>query len=621
MRFRKDIQGLRALAFLLVFIFHLNSQWLPGGFIGVDIFFVISGFLMTSIVLAQKEKGSFDFYKFYLQRIKRIVPAQFVMLLLVSVFSLYFYLYTDIEALRKWFVSSALFFSNIVFAHNDNYFGAKSTQNPVLHTWSLSIEMQFYLFLPFLLMFVTNRYIKGLVTILIIILTGYSSYQIFTYGTQPTMYFSLFARVPEFLVGVIFAIAFKNRILSKNASVFATVTGLVLIFLSGLLIDESSYFPGIVALIPCVGTVLILISSETNFTKIFSNKVSVYIGELSYSLYLWHWPIMALLRYSNDQYKFTTQEMLGVTLLTAIFAWLSHKYVESYFRTMDNKAFFKNFLPVSVIVIGFSVLLPKIAVFKKLPDEFVDPFYYGSKSNISIEQEPALEKFGDVKKNDKILLIGDSNLGALKRFYDYIGKEEGLSFTAINTHTYPPVKGLKKEEVPYDLITPNQFNALEKATKVADFISEDVKTSDVIIITCARYDRIPSEKNAIIQLAKSLKKGQKLVIIKSFPKVKNDINPIKINRGIVKNTSSPLYSYSYRLPNEIQKLDDIMDNVFIYDISMSKVFKDMPYYNDTIMYYDGGHLNYYGQMVLAKSLQKDFGHFIKSTVLKQKNVK
>lgn len=621
MKFRKDIQGLRALAFLLVFIFHLNSQWLSGGFIGVDIFFVISGFLMTSIVLAQKEKGSFNFYKFYLQRIKRIVPAQFVMLLFVAVFSLYFYLYSDIETLRRWFVSSALFLSNIVFAYGDNYFGAKSTQNPVLHTWSLSIEMQFYLFLPFLLMFLKNKYLKAIVTILIIILTAYSSYQIFTHGTQPTMYFSLLARVPEFLLGVIFAIASRKNSLGKNASVFTTVTGLVLIILSAILIDESSQFPGIIALIPCLGTVLILISAETNFTKLFSNKVSVYIGELSYSLYLWHWPIMALLRYSNDQYKFTTQEMLGVTLFTAVFAWLSHRYVESYFRTMDNKAFFKNFIPLSVIVILFSLLLPKIAVFKKLPDEFVDPFYYGSKSNISLEKEPAFEKFGDVGKNDKILLIGDSNLGALKRFYDYIGKEEGFSFLAINTHTYPPVKGLKEEEVPYDLITPNQFNALEKATKVADFISEEVKRSDLIIITCARYDRIPSEKNAIILLAKSLKKGQKLVIIKSFPKVKNDINAIKINRGIVRHTNKQLYSYSYKLPREIQNLGDDMDNVFIYDISMSKVFKDVPYYNDTIMYYDGGHLNYYGQMVLAKSLQKDFGHFIKSTVLKQKNVK
>ncbi|WP_281637492.1 acyltransferase family protein [Flavobacterium marginilacus] len=621
MRFRKDIQGLRALAFLLVFVFHLNSQWLPGGFVGVDIFFVISGFLMTSIILVQKENGSFNFYQFYLQRFKRIVPAQFVMLLFVAVFSLYSYLYTDIETLRKWFVSSALFFSNIVFAHSDNYFGAKSTQNPVLHTWSLSIEMQFYLFLPFLLMLVKNKYIKGIVTILIIILTGYSSYKIFTNGMQPIMYFSLLSRMPEFLVGVIFAIAFKNKSLSKNTSLLATITGLILIFLSAIIIDESSHFPGVVALIPCVGTVLILISSETNLTGLFSNKISVYVGELSYSLYLWHWPIMALLRYSNDQYLFTIQEMLGITLLTIVFAWLSYKYVESYFRNTDNKAFVKNFLPVSILLILLSVLFPKIAVFKKLPNEFVDPFYYGSKSNISIEKKPAFEKFGDVKKNDKILLIGDSNLGALKRFYDYIGKEEGFSFLAINTHTYPPVKGLKKEEVPYDLITPNQFNALEKATKVADFINEDVKKSDVIIITCARYDRIPSEKFAVIELAKSLKKEQKLVIIKSFPKVKNDINPIKINRGIVRNTSNHLCQYSYKLPKEIQNLDDTMDNVFVYDISRSNVFKNMPYYNDTIMYYDGGHLNYYGQMVLAKSLTKDFGHFIKSTVLKQKNVK
>lgn len=616
MDFRKDIQGLRALAFLLVFVFHLNSQWLPGGFIGVDVFFVISGFLMTSIILSQKEKGTFNFYNFFEKRIKRIVPAQFVMLLIVAFFGFYMYLYTDLALLRKWLLSSAMFFSNAIFANNDNYFGANSTQNPVLHTWSLSIEMQFYLFLPIMLFFIKNKYLKKVVILLISLLVIYSSVEIWQNGIKPSLYFSFIARVPEFLVGAFFSITFKDRKLSKNVSVLMSIIGLLMIFFSAILINESSFFPGIIALIPCIGASLLLISSETFITQIFSNKISVYIGELSYSLYLWHWPIMALLRYSNDEYLFSVQEMIGITFLTVLLGWLSYTFVETYFRSKNNRAFVKYFAPIVVLVLVFPFFLLKIGIFKKIPSEFVDPFFFGEKSSINLDEKPVFEKFGDIERNDKILLIGDSNAGALKAFFDNIGKKSGFSFKTINTNTYPPIKGLKKEDVSFDDINPNQYEALEKAKNVASFISNDVAQSKVIIIVCTKYDRISSEKNGIVALAKNLKKDQKLLIIKSFPKIKNNINAIKINRGIVKNTDKILYSFSYNFPKEIQELPAKRDNVFIYDISKSKVFKDTPYYNDTIIYYDGGHINYYGQMVLAKDLNKDFGYFMKNTVLK-----
>src|SRR5690554_2131327 len=168
MQFRNDIQGLRALAFLFVFLFHLNPSWLPGGFIGVDIFFVISGYLITSILMHQKAKGTFSFLTFYEKRIKRIVPAHFIMLIFVLIAAYYVFLYNDITNLKDAALRTALFISNMLFAKGQSYFGVGLNDNPLLHTWSLSIEMQFYFILPIIIIFIKNKYLPYIMGGLII---------------------------------------------------------------------------------------------------------------------------------------------------------------------------------------------------------------------------------------------------------------------------------------------------------------------------------------------------------------------------------------------------------------------------------------------------------------------
>ena len=151
MQFRNDIQGLRAVAFLLVFIFHLNSHWLSGGFLGVDLFFVISGYLMTTITINDIERNKFSFTTFFEKRFKRILPAYLFFLLIISILGSFIFIYTDIYKLRLSIIKAIKFISNLYFSTGDSYFGAKLSENPLLHTWSLSIEMQFYLILPFVL--------------------------------------------------------------------------------------------------------------------------------------------------------------------------------------------------------------------------------------------------------------------------------------------------------------------------------------------------------------------------------------------------------------------------------------------------------------------------------------
>jgi peptidoglycan/LPS O-acetylase OafA/YrhL len=158
MFFRNDIQGLRAFAVSLVFIFHLNPIWLPGGFIGVDVFFVISGYLISYIILQKKDKSNFSFLDFYKGRIKRIVPAYYFMLSIIGIVSLFIYFNADIGSiLRRELVATSLFFSNVYFTTLNTYFGAEMQENVFLHTWTLGVEMQFYLILPLFLIFIRNN--------------------------------------------------------------------------------------------------------------------------------------------------------------------------------------------------------------------------------------------------------------------------------------------------------------------------------------------------------------------------------------------------------------------------------------------------------------------------------
>src|SRR5690606_635152 len=176
MQYRLDIQGYRALAVLLVFIFHLNKEWLPGGYVGVDIFFVISGFLITSIIDNQKSKNKFSLINFYQKRFVRIVPAYFVAMLVTLLLACSIYLYTDILNFRRPFLMAMGFVSNLFFSSGNSYFGAVYSENPLLHTWSLSIEMQFYFILPLVMLLLNRKWLKIVLPVSILLITAYSSY-------------------------------------------------------------------------------------------------------------------------------------------------------------------------------------------------------------------------------------------------------------------------------------------------------------------------------------------------------------------------------------------------------------------------------------------------------------
>jgi len=598
MQFRKDIQGFRALAFLLVFIFHINSAWLPGGFLGVDLFFVISGYLMTSIIIASIQNNKFNYIDFLIRRIKRIVPAYFFFLIITILAVLYFFSYSDILSFRKVARSTAFFASNISFSKGSNYFGAQLNENPLLHTWSLAIEMQFYFILP-LLLYVFRKKVLLVLVSLTIFCTLYSSYHIFALDQKQAMYFSLIARFPEFLVGGIFSFIFKRNInISRNSNNIIALICLLVLLLSCIFITEETAFPGALALVPCIA-IAILLSIENNLiTDVFSNKILVYIGELSYSLYLWHFPILAFMRYRNDSYNLMPLQIVFAIILTFLLAWLSYTFIENRFRTVKKQRFFVLFAPGYILLGIMILLLPRFAKGKYTPDIYSRPIF-GIKSHRTLN----VEKLGVPQRKDSIVLIGDSHALMLKPFLHEIGLKNNFSFYTLTSDSFPAIEGIKRTEIPKDRV-----ELYNKSLELIDKTKEIINKNKFIILSITGSPRPKSEYTAIENLAKNLRSDQRLILVNSFPIINK--TPLRFNKGYVKNTSQRFEILKDKeVSNNLSKISKVYPQVYIYNLNKGKIREDPGFYNDTIAYYDKNHINTYTAKKMAIELNDDFMKF------------
>ncbi|MHA6727096.1 acyltransferase family protein [Chryseobacterium sp. A301] len=610
MKFRNDIQGLRAIAVLLVFLFHLKSQFLPGGFIGVDIFFVISGFLISSIIMSQKEQGKFNFMDFYIGRFKRIVPVLGIVLLTVLLCSIFIFLPTDIYELRKNVFMSSVFNSNNYLATLDNYFGASSSENPLLHTWTLSIEMQFYFLLPLFIIFINRKYLAFFTAAIIVALLSYSYYNSTFLNQQGLMYFSLFARIPEFLIGTIFAILLKKT-KSKGKKIprqnELSLIALILIIACAIIFNETDNFPGLIVLFPCLATGILLVCENSIISKFLSNKLFVHIGELSYSIYLWHWVIMAFIRYYNVEYAFNLFEVVIIIILTYSLSWLSYYYIETPFRKSSNKTFTLRLSAIYACLAILVITLPNLnSKFIEIPKRY-------SYTQIGVASHAhnfeKVEVLGDIHaKSDSILLLGDSHALIYKSILDTIGKENKFKFRTITNNLYPTIPGISET----DFSEKRFFNQYKKLIAKTN---HEIKQSKTIIISSIWSDKIPSLPTAVNKLLKNLNKDQKVIILADFPSLKQ--NPLRIYRGIT--TEKQNYNFEptiKEIPNAILALKDIYSNLYILNIDYQKEFPNLPFINDTIAYYDQGHLNQYGSQAFGVAFSKRLNKSLQEIISK-----
>ncbi|MBS0334961.1 MAG: acyltransferase [Proteobacteria bacterium] len=330
---RRDIDGLRALAVLAIVAFHAFPRWVPGGFVGVDVFFVISGFLITGIIARGRDEGRFSYRGFYLRRARRIAPAYLVVLAATTVAALALLLPRALVPVGWALTASALFLTNIFFSLGFGYFAPGSQANPLLHLWSLGVEEQFYLVWPLLVGLLSvpglRRLRAGLAAGLLLTLLGVTQ-ALVAGGAENLAFFMLPGRAWEFLMGGVLAFGVAPPPRGVTAANLAGTGGLALILGSVAVLTETAPFPGLTAVPACLGTALVIWSGLADrpvATRWLESGPLVGVGLISYSLYLWHWPVLVLAR-AALQRDLGPAEALGLVAASAGLAWLSWRWVE-----------------------------------------------------------------------------------------------------------------------------------------------------------------------------------------------------------------------------------------------------------------------------------------------------
>ena len=356
--YRPHIDGLRAVAVLSVILYHIDERLLPGGFIGVDIFFAISGFLITLHILQELRDGRFSLLEFYRRRVKRIAPAMFVVVTATLVVAQFILMPEQAAGVASSTVWSLASLANVYFwRHLDtSYFAQSSSELPLLHLWSLGVEEQFYLLWPLLLLmfFRARHFVLGAVLVAV----GSVVLAQWLYHTAPAfVFYMLPTRAGELLAGALLAntvVRGQHERVSRSAAAAFGLVGAVAIGLSLALISEKQVFPGFLAVPPVLGTVALILAGERGNSvvpRLLSWKPLAWVGLVSYSAYLWHWPLLAFYRYGHP----TISIAVGTTIfvLTFLLAWLSYRFIEQPARRTEagwQRVFIRQYaLPAAVI--------------------------------------------------------------------------------------------------------------------------------------------------------------------------------------------------------------------------------------------------------------------------------
>jgi peptidoglycan/LPS O-acetylase OafA/YrhL len=433
---RLDIDGLRAAAVLLVVLFHTGAAAFSGGFIGVDIFFVISGYLITGIIVRDLSRGSFTVGKFYERRVRRILPALLAVLLACSIACYFLFLPQDLVHFAHSLFAALFSYSNVYFWTQADYF-KPAYAKALLHTWSLGVEEQFYLFLPLTLFAFRKR--PAVVPWLLLCLTALSFWSsewlVLRHETDAAFYMP-FSRAWELFLGALLAFDLFRLPKSRLVRDCFAVLGVVLIAVAAIYYNPRTPFPGAAALLPCLGTLLLLASGAdggTRCAKLLSIRPLVFFGTISYSVYLWNLPLVTFAKMGGipGVTNKSVVEKTLVLLVSLLFGWLSWRFVEQPFRSAGPKKVPRRRLFISVasaaavisaigavflwssgLPLRFPAAAVRVATFLDAPQEMrIGSCFITSGNHFSDYKETACANEDPNVEN--FLLIGDSHAAAL----------------------------------------------------------------------------------------------------------------------------------------------------------------------------------------------------------------
>lgn len=430
--YRPDIDGLRAVAVLSITLFHFDFRRVAGGFVGVDVFFVISGYLIGGMVLRQYRADNFQLGEFYERRLRRIVPALAVALLGTTLAATLVLLPVPLEQYAATLMAATLSVSNVYFWLNTDYFAPAAASQPLLHTWSLGVEEQFYIIFPLLLWLLHRFKLPSDGALAALALSSFALSVAITQSNPLFNFYSLPTRAWQLLLGALVASTAERWRWSDSAREVAAIAGLGMIAGSILTMLPTTPFPGLTAVPATLGTALIIAAgtkAPTLVGRALSLKPVVFFGLISYSLYLWHWPVVVMIREYMPEAWLRMPERFAGLALAVFLGWLSWAFVERPFRStkVSGKRIFLFSGSSAVVLVGIAAI---ILVGQGLPQRYspdvqrvaayLDPSKSEDRSDCIIGLYGRLEDFDErrclraAKDRPNVLLIGDSHANHLR---------------------------------------------------------------------------------------------------------------------------------------------------------------------------------------------------------------
>lgn len=634
--FRYDINGLRAYAVIFVVLFHFGILGFSAGFIGVDIFFVISGFLMTSIVIKSLERRNFSLFNFYLSRGIRIVPALFVVSLVLLVLGWFFLLSPDYKALSKHIFSSINFFSNIVYWKESGYFDTDSHNKALLHTWSLSVEWQFYLVFPIIvtLLYKIKKSKSFLLAFFILgIVVSFILSIVITMKSPSAGFFLLPTRAWEMLIGGLIFFIPKEKILYKKS---LELIGFFLIAISCYIYSSNTLWPSYNALLPVLGAFFILLANNQNsfFTK---GYIFQWLGNNSYSIYLWHWPVVFSLHYfyKNNTYFF----IIAGIILSIMLGWFSYSYIENPTRKKLSdiskvRSYFIWVLSITILSL-ISILFFKLnGVENRFPDEIqkitlvkydVNPRKNECHSN---PYDDKLIKCTYGQGSPSLIVIGDSHADALLNGVIH-ALPENNSLITYSISGCSTIIGLQR-------IDEKNFRCGDKVSKLVKIIKEYPKNIPILVINrlnpvftseyngkpkyyitkphvSLNQEYISEMESAYLNTMKIISKNRKVYITKPIPEASVDIWSVAAksklyglsNQGL----SIPMSDYLSinKETLEAQNKASLRYNISLLDLSSFFCEKEICNFtkNGMPLFFDDDHMSWKASASLAPIFKKE----------------
>lgn len=642
LKYRAEIDGLRAVAVIPVIFFHAGVSLFEGGFVGVDVFFVISGYLITTIILGEIAAGTFSLLSFYERRVRRILPVLFVVVLTCIPFAWVWLTPQDMKSFSSSLVAVATFSSNILFWRESGYFETAAEFKPLLHTWSLAVEEQYYIIFPVFLLglfrFGKQAVVPTLVAVFVVSL-GVAQWGAYNYPSAA--FFLLPTRGWEILLGAFCAFYLeKNPTFSSVKKQIGATAGICLILFSIFLFDKSTPTPSLFMLLPTLGTVLIIVFARdgTFVRALLGSKVFVPLGLMSYSAYLWHQPLIAFARhrYFFRDGVLPTEAVVYIVSLCLFLSYLSWLLIEKPFRRIHvfkRKGAFLAIIGVWSVLISFGVLGRDTNGFSNRFENvigLVDPVSGADHDCHGNGEKGCL--LGNKEKPATVAIFGDSHSGVLHRALNEELNERNLAAFIVSNGWCVPFLGVEQNGNPRNPECKNitestiQKIADDKNIRVVVLIAEWANytkgnrsnRSDLAFYADSQSQETSLEENtAVFQrgfeatLSRLLEHEKKIVIVGPTPEfdfpVPRVLGMMHYSNTLKSNQAS-LSAADYQKRNaEVLKIfshAQHADNVLFlnsYDV-LCETYQCNPFEKGESLYVDENHLSYFGSKKIVREL-------------------